>query len=216
MVSLFVILPQIVIIHFVTISAEQLPYQASLAQLGLQDPPMDMKKLRESVRNTFESLMHDAEEASEHDPKVISSEEAIKRLHSQFLKDSGKASAVLAHIKEKMHANQADIDSQAERSAFQAKLIREFTEKENAKLEDDERKLMQLQQHKISTSFMEVPKQSALIQLQHNRDIGKANKEIEDSEHALAELSSRIKKRVEGWKQMLRTSGHKFPGEFVL
>lgn len=190
----------------------------SLVQLGLEDKAADIASIRKEARKKFLSLMQEAEERATHDPAVRKADERLKATEAQFRVDSKKASELLKSIKTRLAQSKQLVAEQKKDAAYDAQLIHEFTEKENAKLEATERKFMELQQKKISSSFAEipVPVRSSFAQMAAKADGVKAEQQIHAAERALSDLSDRIKKRVANLSSMLKTPGHQFPGEVVL
>ena len=190
----------------------------SLVQLGLEEKPMEVAALRAAAKKKFMNLMQQAEDKATHDPKVIKADKALLASEAKFKTDSHKASDLLGSIKKRLAKSKADVAQQEKDAAVEARKIHEFTEKENAKLEATEKKLMALQQKKISSSFAELPTtiESSFTQLEKGHDGSKAQQEIHAAEKALSELGNKIKKRVASLTHMLNTPGHQFPGEIVL
>ena len=190
----------------------------SLVELGLEDRAPDIAAIRKDAKKKFLALMQDAEVKASHDPAVRKADDRLKSTEARFKVDSRKASDLLRSIKQRLEQSKKSVAQQKKTAAFDAQLIREFTEKENAKLEATERKFMELQQKRISSSFAEVPApvHSSLTELAAKADGVKAEQQIHAAEKALSELSDRIKKRVASLSSMLNTPGHQFPGEVVL
>ena len=190
----------------------------SLVQLGLEDKPIQPSALREAAKKRFMSLMHDAEAKAEHDPEVLKADKVLKDAELKFKTDSHKATDLLASIKTRLAASKAEVTAEEKQAAVEAAEIRKFTERENAKLEATEKKFMELQQKKISSSFAQLPStiDSSFMQTVKGHDGTKASEEIHAAEKALAELSTKIKNRVGTLTHMLGTPGKQFPGEIVL
>jgi hypothetical protein len=188
----------------------------SLVELALDEHPVDMNSIRQSARKKFISIMHQAEEKASHDPAVLKAEEQLHVSEEKFKADSHKASEMLASIKSRLAKSKADVAAEEKHAASEAARMKKFTEEENKKLEATEKKLMQLQQKKITSSFAQLPDITATSLLQRVDDGAKAQQEIRTAEKALSELSQKIKKRVNSLKKSLNDPGHQFPGEVVL
>lgn len=195
------------------------PYFAplSLVELGLEDKPFDMDTLRKAAAKKFTALMEEAETKARQDPAVIKAQADLHESEERFSSDSHKASDLLSSIKQRMALSRKNLEEQEKDAPVEAAKIKDFIKKENAKLEVTEKKLMQIQQKKITASFAEMPVRidaSSLLQTQ--ADNAKAQQEIRTAEKALGELGTKIKKRIDSLTQMLHTPGKQFPGEIVL
>lgn len=189
----------------------------SLVQLGLEDKPIAPSTLRLKAKEKFMALMHEAEKHAEEDPAVLKADKVLKDAEEKFKIDSHNASDLLSSIKDRLAKSKSDVAQQEKAAVVEAQEIKKFTERQNAKLEETERKFMALQQQKISSSFAQLPKlESSFVQVVKGHDGSKAQQEIHAAEKALSELSSKIKSRVESLTHMLGTPGKQFPGEIVL
>ena len=187
-------------------------------QLGLEEMAPDIASIRRDAKKKFLALMEEAEEKASHDPEVRKADSRLKATEAKFKLDSKKASDLLHSIKARLDESKKEVAQQKKDAVREAQLIHDFTEKENAKLEATERKFMELQQKKISSSFAEIPipVRSSFTELAAKADGVKAEQQIHAAEKALSDLSERIKKRVSSLSAMLKTPGHQFPGEVVL
>lgn len=190
----------------------------SLVQLGLEETPMAPSALRLKAKSKFMALMHEAEVHAEHDPAVLKADKVLKDAEDKFQTDSHKASDLLSSIKTRLAKSKSDVAQQEKDASVEAIEIKKFTERENAKLEETEKKFMALQQQKISSSFAQLPTllDSSFVQMVKGHDGSKAQQEIHAAEKALSELGTKIKTRVENLTHMLGNPGHQFPGEIVL
>jgi hypothetical protein len=189
----------------------------SLVELGLDDKPFDMDTLRKAAQKKFTMLMEQAESNARHDPSVIRAQEALHNSERKFESDSHKASELLNSIKQRMAQSRKNLEEQERDAPREAQKVKDFIQEENSKLEKTEKKLMQLQQKKITASFAEMPVQvDASSLLEKQADNAKAQQEIHAAEKALGELGTKIKKRIDTLTHMLNTPGKQFPGEVVL
>jgi hypothetical protein len=189
----------------------------SLVELGLDDKPFDIETLRNAAQSKFIILMEEAEAKARHDPAVMKAQEVLHKSEERFQADSHRAADLLSSIKMRMEQSRKNLEEQEKDAPLEAQKIKEFIEGENQKLEETEKKLMQLQQKKITASFAELPVHmdvSSLLEKQP--DNAKAQQEIHAAEKALTELDNKIKKRIDSLTQMLNTPGKQFPGEIVL
>ena len=189
----------------------------SLVELGLEDKPFDMETLREAAKKKFTALMEEAEVKARHDPAVMKAQAEMHNSELKLEADSHKATDLLKSIKLRMAESKKNLEEQETNAPIEAAKIHQFIDEENKKLETTEKKLMQLQQKKITASFAEMPVQvSAASLLEKTADNAKAQQEIHAAEKALSQLGSKIKKRIESLTNMLQTPGKQFPGEIVL
>jgi hypothetical protein len=189
----------------------------SLVELGLEDKPFDMETLKKAAQKKFMALMEEAEVKARHDPAVMKAQDEMHKSEAKFEADSHKATDLLKSIKERMAQSEKNLEEQQKTAPREAEKIKQFINEENRKLEATEKKLMQLQQKKITASFAEMPihfEASSLLEKQP--DNAKAQQEIHAAEKALNELGSKIKKRIDSLTHMLNTPGKQFPGEIVL
>lgn len=189
----------------------------SLVELGLEDKPFDMDTLRKAAAKKFTALMEEAEAKARHDPAVLQAQANLHESEEKFSVDSHRASDLLSSIKQRMAQSRKNLEEQEKDAPIEAAKIKDFIKKENAKLETTEKKLMQIQQKKITASFAEMPvRMDASSLLQTQADNAKAQQEIKAAEKALGDLGTKIKKRIDSLTQMLHTPGKQFPGEVVL
>ena len=189
----------------------------SLVQLGLADEPIATSALRSKAKAQFMSLMHDAEEKAKNDPAVLKADKVLKDAEDKFNTDSHHASDLLTSIKTRLSKSKSDLTDEEKNAAIDAKEIKKFTDLQYAKLQESEKKFMELQQKKISSSFAQLPAiDSSFVQMVKGHDGSKATQEINEAEKQLSVLSSKIKTRVEKLSHMLGTPGHQFEGEVVL
>lgn len=207
-----------------TVAAKQLDPIPSASFLAELDSPesrgkVNFNKIQHEVDMEMKKIMSEAVEKAKHNPLVLDAQKKLRAADAAFKSDSSKATEILASIKQKMDQSQHFIDEQSLDAETDAKLIREFTEKQNKKLEENERKLMDLQQHKITSSFLEfkrlseksAAKASSLLQVQPDPLAAKANEQIEDAERKLSSLSRNIRDRVSRLTTMLHSPDHEFP-----
>ena len=189
----------------------------SLVELGLEDKPFDMDTLRRAAQSKFATLMEEAETKARHDPAVLKAQGALHVSEEKFKADSHKASDLLSSIKMRMAQSRKRLEDQEKSAPMEAQKIKEFIQEEGKKLETTEKKLMELQQKKITASFAELPVHfDASSLLEKQVENAKAQQEIHAAEKALGELGGKIKKRIDSLTQMLNTPGKQFPGEIVL
>ena len=188
----------------------------SLVELATDEDPAKLAAVKETAKKQFLSLMQEAEEKALHDPVVLKADEELRESEAKFKADSRKASDLLASIKTRFAQSKETVAAEEKHAAEESARMQAFTESENSKLEETEKKLMQLQQKKISSSFAELPVVTVSSLLENNADNARAQQEIHQAEKALSELSNKIKKRVDSLNKRLHTPGHQFAGEVVL
>ena len=189
----------------------------SLVELGLDEKPVDLDSVRNAAQHKFAALMEEAESKARHDPAVMKAQEQLHKSEEKFNVDSHKATDLLKSIKDRMAQSRKNLEQQEKDAPAEAAKIKEFIQKENSKLEETEKKLMAIQQKKITASFAEMPvpvASSSLLQTQG--DNAKAQQEIHAAEKALGDLGKKIKNRIDSLTHMLQTPGKQFPGEVVL
>jgi hypothetical protein len=147
----------------------------------------------------------------------MKAQEQLHKSEEKFNVDSHKATDLLKSIKDRMAQSRKNLEQQEKDAPAEAAKIKDFIRKENSKLEEKEKKLMAIQQKKITASFAEMPVpvlSSSLLQTQG--DNAKAQQEIHAAEKALGDLGKKIKNRIDTLTHMLQTPGKQFPGEVVL